>query len=47
MTMSPTFWKRPALLLGRERFLDLRALVARKSHFVFGPRQTGKTFLEH
>jgi predicted AAA+ superfamily ATPase len=27
------------------RTLDLRALAARKSHFVFGPRQTGKTFL--
>lgn len=27
------------------RTLDLRALAARKSHFLFGPRQTGKTFL--
>src|SRR3989338_6245873 len=27
------------------RTLDLRALVARKSHFLLGPRQTGKTFL--
>src|SRR5512140_3518631 len=27
------------------RALDLHALVARKSHFLFGPRQTGKTFL--
>ncbi len=27
------------------RTLDLRALAGRKSHFVFGPRQTGKTFL--
>lgn len=27
------------------RLLDLRALVAKKSHFLFGPRQTGKTFL--
>jgi len=28
-----------------ERLLDLPALLARKSHFLFGPRQTGKTFL--
>jgi predicted AAA+ superfamily ATPase len=28
-----------------ERTLDLEALLARKSHFLFGPRQTGKTFL--
>jgi len=27
------------------RTLSLPALVARKSHFLFGPRQTGKTFL--
>jgi predicted AAA+ superfamily ATPase len=27
------------------RALDLRALVAKRSHFLFGPRQTGKTFL--
>jgi predicted AAA+ superfamily ATPase len=27
------------------RTLDVAALVSRKSHFVFGPRQTGKTFL--
>jgi predicted AAA+ superfamily ATPase len=27
------------------RALDLRALLAKKSHFLFGPRQTGKTFL--
>lgn len=27
------------------RTLDLRALLAKKSHFLFGPRQTGKTFL--
>ena len=30
-----------------ERFLDVRALLKRKSHFLFGPRQTGKTFLVH
>ena len=28
-----------------ERLLDLPALLARKSHFLFGPRQTGKTTL--
>lgn len=28
-----------------ERTLDLRLLLEKKSHFLFGPRQTGKTFL--
>jgi len=28
-----------------ERTLDLPALIQKKSHFLFGPRQTGKTFL--
>ena len=28
-----------------DRLLDLPQLVAHKSHFLFGPRQTGKTFL--
>jgi len=28
-----------------DRLLDLSRLVAKKSHFLFGPRQTGKTFL--
>lgn len=28
-----------------ERLLDLRSLLAKKSHFLFGPRQTGKTSL--
>jgi predicted AAA+ superfamily ATPase len=27
------------------RLLDLPALLAKKSHFLFGPRQTGKTYL--
>lgn len=27
------------------RFPDPRAWLAKKSHFLFGPRQTGKTFL--
>lgn len=30
-----------------ERILDLPALLQKKSHFLFGPRQTGKTFLVH
>lgn len=28
-----------------ERLLDVRALLERKSHFLLGPRQTGKSFL--
>lgn len=28
-----------------ERLLDLPAILEKKSHFLFGPRQTGKTFL--
>jgi predicted AAA+ superfamily ATPase len=28
-----------------DRLLDLPGLLAKKSHFLFGPRQTGKTFL--
>ena len=28
-----------------ERILDLPSLMEKKSHFLFGPRQTGKTFL--
>ena len=30
---------------GIPRILDLEKLLGRKSHFLFGPRQTGKTFL--
>ncbi len=30
-----------------KRTLDLRALLEKKSHFLFGPRQTGKTYLLH
>jgi predicted AAA+ superfamily ATPase len=29
------------------RILDLPALLQKKSHFLLGPRQTGKTFLIH
>ncbi len=28
-----------------ERIVDLNYLLGKKSHFLFGPRQTGKTFL--
>lgn len=30
-----------------ERILNLPSLIAKKSHFLFGPRQTGKTSLVH
>ncbi len=30
-----------------ERLVDLNALLDKKSHFLLGPRQTGKTFLIH
>lgn len=30
-----------------ERLVDLNALLNKKSHFLLGPRQTGKTFLIH
>ena len=30
-----------------ERYADLRTWLENKSHFLFGPRQTGKTFLIH
>src|SRR4030042_5928488 len=32
-------------LLYVQRILDLPALIEKKSHFLFGPRQTGKTAL--
>ena len=28
-----------------QRWVDLQALLDKKSHFLLGPRQTGKTFL--
>jgi len=28
-----------------ERLIDLQGLLAKKSHFLLGPRQTGKSFL--
>ena len=30
-----------------ERLVDLKVLLDKKSHFLLGPRQTGKTFLIH
>lgn len=39
MNLTPT---EPPVI---ERALDLNALLAKKSHFLFGPRQTGKSFL--
>ena len=30
-----------------ERIVDLNSLLGKKSHFLFGPRQTGKTYLIH
>ena len=45
MTMKPTKQipaEKPQFI---ERVLDLAALVGKKSHFLFGPRQTGKTSL--
>jgi hypothetical protein len=39
MTMLPT--DQPVV----ERAVDLALLLGKKSHFLFGPRQTGKTFL--
>jgi predicted AAA+ superfamily ATPase len=40
-----TMTSSPADTLPVDRLVDLPALVARKSHFLLGPRQTGKTFL--
>jgi predicted AAA+ superfamily ATPase len=45
MTMASSKMEIPETTLYIERILDLPGLVQRKSHFLFGPRQTGKTFL--
>ena len=37
----------PAPLPRIPRVLDLAGLLAKRSHFLFGPRQTGKTYLVH
>jgi len=43
--MGPSDVEPPPEALEIPRFLDLSALVAKKSHFLFGPRQTGKSTL--
>jgi predicted AAA+ superfamily ATPase len=45
MTSMATKEKTPSTSLYIERVLDLPSLLQKKSHFLFGPRQTGKTFL--
>ncbi len=45
MTMNMTLENTAGSIPIVERILDLNALLAKKSHFLFGPRQTGKTFL--
>lgn len=45
MTMDSTPSQAGCSLPVVERRLDLPALLRKKSHFLFGPRQTGKTFL--
>lgn len=35
------------MTLSVKRAVDLRTLLEKKSHFLFGPRQTGKTYLLH
>ena len=37
--------RRPKAVRWVERILDLPGLLQKKSHFLLGPRQTGKTFL--
>jgi predicted AAA+ superfamily ATPase len=43
MTMPPTQSNETRNGLYVQRVLDLPGLLAKKSHFLFGPRQTGKT----
>jgi predicted AAA+ superfamily ATPase len=45
MTMNATYLVPPGSRPVIERLLNFRQLVEKKSHFVFGPRQTGKSFL--
>lgn len=45
MTMKPTQSKTPQDIFPVGRIVNLDDLLSRKSHFLFGPRQTGKTFL--
>jgi predicted AAA+ superfamily ATPase len=45
MTMSTADQNRQNSRQPVDRFIDLNALLEKKSHFLLGPRQTGKTFL--
>jgi predicted AAA+ superfamily ATPase len=45
MTMESTHGKSPETAPIVPRLLNLKDLLRQKSHFLFGPRQTGKTFL--
>ena len=47
MTKMTTNKKTPNPSVYIERTLDLSSLLQKKSHFLFGPRQTGKTSLIH
>jgi uncharacterized protein len=47
MTMNPSNKRQQAGLPYVPRTIDIRALIEKKSHFLFGPRQTGKTSLIH
>jgi predicted AAA+ superfamily ATPase len=45
MTMNTTHVKANEIFPAVPRLLNLEELLRQKSHFLFGPRQTGKTFL--
>jgi predicted AAA+ superfamily ATPase len=47
MTMNRTQKQIPENVNWVERVLDLVSLLEKKSYFLLGPRQTGKTFLTH
>jgi len=47
MTMDMSSKSKDANLPYIERILSLPSLIGKKSHFLFGPRQTGKTYLIH
>lgn len=47
MTMDTTHIKANETFPAVPRLLNLEELLRQKSHFLFGPRQTGKTFLAH
>ena len=47
MTMESTIGTKDGNATYIERILNLSPLLDKKSHFLFGPRQTGKTFLVH